>query len=219
MRKRKLSELVLDFDLYPRGSVDGYHVAEIAAAMEAGSEMPPIVIDKESKRVVDGFHRWKAYRRHFGEDHEVSCVEKKYENEAAMFVEAMKYNASHGRALTQHDKTHCAMLADKLGISLDVVSESLNLTVSRVETLTRERVSGGKGLERIPLKRTIRHMSGKKLNKRQVEANKKFSGMEQQFYVNQVIELIESDLLDTGNVELMQRLEYLVSLCQTKIAA
>ena len=37
MKKYAISELVFDFDLYPRGSVDSHHVGEIAAAIEAGS--------------------------------------------------------------------------------------------------------------------------------------------------------------------------------------
>ena len=66
----------------------------------------------------------------------------------------------------------------------------------------------------VPLKHTIRHMAGKKLTKKQAVANKRLGGMNQMFYVNQVITLIDSDLLDTDNVELMKRIETLAQLLQ-----
>lgn len=211
MKKYALSELVLDFDLYPRGSVDMHHAGEIADAIQAGAAIPPIVIDKKSKRVADGFHRWKAYRRLFGEDHKVDCVEKDYKDDAELFVDAMRFNASHGRALTIHDKTHCLILAEKLGIGPDLVTGALNITTARIGQLRTERI-GKIGPANVALKQTIRHMAGKSLTVKQGEANDKLSGMNQMFYVNQLITLIENDLIDEANVDLADGLRRLRKL-------
>jgi len=201
MKNYLLSELVLDFDLYPRGSIDNHHVAEIATAVSAGSSMPPIVIEKVSKRIVDGFHRWKAYRRLYGEEHSTKCVEKTYPGDSQLLLDAMRFNASHGRALTQHDKTHCILLAQKLNISSKLVAEVLNLTSENIGKLKTGRI-GTIGSQPLALKQTIRHMSGRKLTKRQALANDKLSGMNQTFYVNQLLTLLETDLIDTANTDL-----------------
>ena len=211
MKKYQLSELVLDFEIYPRGSVDSHHVGEIAEAIRAGSAMPPIVIEKKSKRIVDGFHRMKAFTRVFDEAHEVDCIEKEYKNEKELFLDSMRYNAAHGRALTQHDKVHCLLLADKLKISPTQVAEALRITTDRIGQLRMSRIGTASG-RLIALKQTIRHMGGKDLTPGQVEANNKLGGMNTLFYVNQLITLIENDLIDSENEDLANGLERLHGL-------
>lgn len=211
MKKYAINELVYDFDLYPRGSVDSHHVGEIAAAIQAGSELPPIVIDKKTKRIVDGFHRSKAYRRVYGDDYEIMCIEKTYKSEKDLFLDSMRYNASHGRALTQHDKVHCLIMAEKFKIEPELLGQALNITVGRIGQLTTERV-GLIGKAPVALKRTVRHMAGQQLTQVQSDANKKLSGMNQSFYVNQVITLIESDMLDLDDQNLMETLGRLYDL-------
>jgi len=211
MNTHALSELVFDFDIYPRGSVDSHHVSEIAEAMRAGSEMPPIVIDTKSKRIVDGFHRARAYLQLHKPDHKVQCVEKRYRTEKELFLDSARLNASHGRALTQHDKAHCLILAEKFGITPEKMAEALNITPARVGTLMSSRV-GRVGASSVALKRTISHMAGRTITPAQSAANDKLSGMQQAFYANQLITLIENDLLDTENDNLMRSLSRLSEL-------
>lgn len=218
---RKLSELVLDFDLYPRQQVDSHHVREMQVAREAGATFPPLVIDKKSKRVTDGFHRERMYRRDGDPSMEVECVEKAYRNEKEMFLDAVRFNASHGRRLTSFDKAHAALLAEKLGIADNAIAEALKLTADSMGELLATKVAiGGNGTKTpVAIKRTIGHMAGKKLTKPQVEANKKLGGMNQTFYVNQLITLIESDLIDKENEDLIAGLRKLNSLLDGVLAA
>lgn len=210
----KAAEVVLDFGLYPRRQVDSHHVGEMCEAEKAGIEFPPIIIDKKSRRCVDGFHRVRKQLRVHGENATISAVEKTYKSDKAMFLDAMKYNANHGRALSSYDRAHSVILADRLGISNKQVAEALAVTIDRVESLRVDKtavVGNGKGL-RVPIKRTIRHMAGKKLTRKQGEANTKLGGMEQLFYVNQLITLLESDLIDKENEDLIAGLEKLKRL-------
>lgn len=213
MKKYALSELVLDFDLYPRGDVDSHHVTEIASALEAGAAMPPIVIDKKSKRIADGFHRWKAMKRLYGEEHQTQCIEKNYVDDRELFLDAMRYNSSHGRALTQHDKGRCLTLASNLGLEHKTVCDVLNLSEARAAQLVPGRVAM-MGTGRVQLKQTIKHMAGQELTKDQAEANNKLSGMNQLFYVNQIITLIENDLVDTENSDLLAGMQKLAGLLE-----
>lgn len=220
MKEYPISELVFDFDLYPRGKVDSTHASEIAGAIEAGAELPPLVIDKKSKRVIDGFHRGRAYIRLHGPDHKTLCIEKTYKSESDMFVDAMRYNASHGRALSQHDKAHCLLIAQRFKIDAGTVANALNITPARIEQLTTERmgrvaaapVKGKPRTQPVALKATIRHMAGKKLTQPQAEANNKLSGMNQAFYANQLIALLENNLIDASNDNVTQALDKLYEL-------
>lgn len=214
MRQMPIADLVLDFDFYPRSSVDKQHVHYMAEAISAGAELPPVIIDRKSKRVVDGFHRVRAYARLKGPKCKIEVVEKTYRDERQLFLDAMRYNANHGRMLSTYDRVHCLLRCDRLNIRTDDVASALNLTASAIETLRKERVGKLVGIRKkngapMPLKRTIGHMKGKVLSKEQWEANEQLGGMQQLFYVNQLLMLIDSDLLDKENEALMERLALL----------
>ena len=220
MKTMKVSLLVLDFDLYPRQQIDSHHVGEMVAAEEAGVKFPPIVIDRKSKRVIDGWHRIRMKLRLYKENAEIEVIEKTYRNEREMFLDAIRLNASHGRNLSSYDRAHCALRAGELGIKDDVLAGALLVTVARVDALRVNKaatVGTGKAEVTVPIKRTIGHMAGKRLTRPQQEANKKLGGMAQLFYVNQLIMLIETDLLDTANKDLMAAIEKLAGMLPVEV--
>jgi hypothetical protein len=96
MTKMKASEIVLDFDLYPRNNLDQSNVRGLMDAMAAGQELPPVVLDKKSKRCIDGFHRVRATLRFLGDDAEITAILRDFQSEKDMFLEAMRLNAHHG---------------------------------------------------------------------------------------------------------------------------
>ena len=187
MRKMKAIEVILDFDLYPRNNLDAFNIRNLVEALELGVELPPIVIDKKSKRAVDGFHRVRAAIRYGGDLAEITVIEKSYKNDAEMFLDAMKYNADHGAKLDQADRVHCIIVAERLKISPEAVAGALHIPVDKVGALANDRIATCGSL-RIPLTRTNRHMAGRRLSKKQRAANERSSGMNQQFYVNQRVE-------------------------------
>jgi len=211
MRPMKAAELVLDFDLYPRNSIDSHNVNQLKDALATGATLPPVVIDKKSKRVADGFHRVKAYLGYYGDDAEIPVTEKEYADDAALFLDAMRYNAAHGAKLDSCDRTHCIIISERLKIDPESVAGALQVSVDKLASLKTDRMATAGALT-IPLKRTIRFKAGKKLTPKQVEANERLSGMNQQFYANQLITLIEADLLDTEDSLLIERLIVLEGL-------
>lgn len=219
MKKMKAAELVLDFGLYPRNHVDATNVKNICDAMSAGAEIPPVIIDRKSKRVSDGFHRVRAALRVGGDDAEIMVIEKNYANDAELFLDAMRYNASHGAKLHPCDRTHCTIIAERLSIPAEAVAGALNMPVDKLARLSIDRTARTSGGLSVALKNTVRHgFAGRRLTKRQVEANDKLSGMNQVFYANQLIELIESEMLDTGNEKLIERLRVLHGLLDGVLA-
>jgi hypothetical protein len=212
MRKMKVCELIVDFGLYPRASIDTHHVGEMRKALDAGVAFPPIVIDKKSKRIIDGVHRSRMYAAAFGKDHEVEVVEKSYKSEAEMFLDAARYNAAHGLRMDTHDKAHCIVRAMALGIDDASIADAMHVPAAYVQELRVGRMAvGSEGLT-VPLKSTMKHLAGSNLTNAQQAANDKMSGMQQVFYVNQVITLIESGSLNTADAALLERLRVLGEL-------
>lgn len=203
--KMKLSEIVLDFELYPRTQVDSTQVRHLKDAIEAGENLPPMIIDGKSKRGVDGFHRHKAYMSVLGPDAEIEVELRSYKNDAELFSDAMQLNARHGNTLSPYDRVRCINRAEALGLTIDQVSGVLGLTVTRVEEIRLGRSAISSDGVGITLKATARHLKGKKVTKKQIEANKKAGGMNAAFYVNQVINLIEGDLIDWEQDYIAQR--------------
>ena len=214
MKEYTIAELVMDFDIYPRSKVDTFHCNAMKQAIQSGAEFPPVVICKKTKRIVDGFHRCTAFKAIYGPSHKVQCVEKTYKSDANLFVDVMRFNASHGKSLSPCDKARCAIIAERLHVPDDAVAGALHVSAEYLGELRVDKTATAGGLH-VPLKRTIqKQLAGRKLTDRQALANTRLSGMNQQFYVNQVIELIESNLLDMEDDNLMEKIERLRTLLE-----
>jgi len=213
MRRVKAASLVLDFDLYPRNNIDSHNVRCIYDAMKAGVRMPPALVDKKSRRVADGFHRVRAVLLD-DPDGEIEIIEKDYKSDKELFIDAMRLNAAHGARLDPCDRNHCVIIAERLSVPIDAVAGALHMPVDKLGGLRQNRTATVAGGLAIPLKRTLSHMAGRKITKAQSECNDKLSGMNQSFYVNQVIMLIENRLLNMEDEKLMERLEQLSELLE-----
>jgi hypothetical protein len=159
----------------------------------------------------------------YGPAHQIEVIERKYPNDAALFADAMRLNANHGRTLSSHDRVHCALLGEKLALSLDTTASCLGMTVDKLSALRVDRtatltIAGKRGVL-MPLKQTIRHMAGQTLTPEQAKANERLSGMNQLFYVNQLTMLLKADLIDLENEDLMTGLYELAGLIRKLKAA
>ena len=225
MRRVKVGELIVDYNVYPRTTVDKVHISYLKEAEAAGHSIPPIVIDAKSKRIGDGVHRHHMYLSLYGPEHEIEVIERRYRSEAEFLADAIRMNAAHGKMLTRCDRVHCMLLAEQVNLSIDETAKALSMTVETLTELRLGRVATtltipGQTGEPVALKRTIRHMAGRELTAAQVAANDKLSGMNAMFYVNQIILLIDHGLLDLTDVELITRLRHLAGLIgQLKVAA
>lgn len=209
--KISVGELIEDLDVYPRSQVDSTHVGHIADAIEAGATMPQIIADEKSKRITDGFHRARAYKRLFGPDHKVDVLLKNYKNEAELFADAVRMNSAHGNNITTYDRVRCMIIGERLGIKDADLCSALNITVEKMGELRVARIGNGRRAKTpdgddVPLKSVVSHMAGQSLTKDQVNIMPDLGGNQQAFYANQLIKLIDTRLIDSGNAKLMERL-------------
>jgi len=191
----KVSELLLDYNLYPRERIEPFNVTQMVEALKAGRELPPVVIDQKGRRVVDGFHRVRAYQKLYGLDAEIPVEVRDYKNDAEMFADAVHLNANHGRQLSTYDRARCIAKAEALKLEPQVISSMLNMTLERIGEMKAQRFATYK-LEPRVLKRTTAHLAGRELTDEEAEYNIRAGGMPQSFYINQVIAMLESNTVN-----------------------
>src|SRR3972149_5611153 len=109
-----IESLIEDFDLYPRTMVWGPHVARLRDALTAGATTSPVIVDAKSKRIVDGFHRVRAYKQ-LGRD-KIECEIRTYKNDAELFSDAVRLNSSHGRPLGPYEIKKSVETLRRLGV-------------------------------------------------------------------------------------------------------
>lgn len=217
-----IASLVFDYKFYPRQHVDNINVRSLVNALQAGAELPPIVVDEKTKCVIDGWHRSQAWRRVFGSDAKIPAQVITYADDASMLEDSIRRNGDHGQRLGAADQMHCALQAEEVGLSLERVAIALNMTVEKYESLTKRKIGQLSTGRATVLKATLQPFAGQALTPNQAEANQRAGGMRAIFYVNQVINLLENDLIDWDDVGLttrMMRLRELLTKDTTRIAS
>lgn len=220
-----VAALVFDPALYPRMEVSDYHVGEIARAMEGGHELPPVIADRKSRKLVDGAHRWHAAVRRNVE--EIACEFRDYEDDAALFREACLLNSAHGLNFTARDKLKVIEVGQKFGLKELDFAMLLRTSESYIKAIMPRYATVQPGqkaqkAERIPLKASTRHLSGKTITPQQADAIKgNAPGTSYLLVVRQLISALENDLLPPADEHpvLWQDLARLAGLLSPAAAA
>ena len=193
-QKLAVALLVEDTNLYPRESIDDVHVTDLAHALRSGATLPPIIINDKDLRIADGVHRARAHRRVYGDDSEIEVERRKYSNDAEMFEDAIRLNASHGRKLQRIDQIRIIIKAREFGFTDVQTAAVLNLSEERVQELA-VRVATSDG-HSIPLKDGFGHFSGRTMTPEQAAEHKKQRSGQVLRLVNELIGRIEQNLSD-----------------------
>lgn len=222
--KVKLSSLIEDFDLYPRHAVDTSHVSRLAEAIRAGTELPPVIFEKKTGRLVDGFHRTRAWRKVLGTGGEIKADGRTYDTEQALLREAVELNAGHGRKLDQQDYSRAALLLERHGVPVAEISTVLHVTETKVRQLLDVRVvlvrpKGGGDAEKRPGKPVAYRAPGpvgddapdesegpREITEEQYEVMRSSYGWRTGQVVTQLVRELESGLVDLSNAELRGKL-------------
>jgi hypothetical protein len=187
----QIEKLVEDMDFYPRNDVSGTVIASLVDAIHCGTTLPPIVVDKKSMRIVDGWHRYRAYKRIKADT--IECDLRSYSSDAEMFRAAVELNAGHGRRFDTYDLRRSIIRMQELGLEMLSISTAIRVPAIRIEELLRGTARDSSETA-IPLKRGLMHLSQTVLTKTQQTAVERSSGMEAVYHCNQLINLIEHDI-------------------------
>lgn len=207
-QKIKLSAFVFDESLYPRLSVDDSHISDLVRALQAGVVLPPVVVEKGTNRIVDGRHRVGAYRRVLKDDSAIDAEVRTYPNEAALFMDAVACNASHGRKLARQDQAHIVLKLRDLGVKDTDISVALHVPQDVVQRLSVRIVHDDAGVV-YPLKRGVEHMRGQTMTVGQLAAMKSVRSAEVGRLCMELSSLIANDMIDTSDENAMAKLRAL----------
>ncbi len=101
--EKKIKDIVIRMDLYPRMDVDNKKIQEYSENTE---NLPPILINQDNI-LIDGLHRLRAHKQVELKDIEVVIETTKSENE--LYLRAIETNATHGLQLSMKDKKSVAV--------------------------------------------------------------------------------------------------------------
>ncbi|HXW89367.1 MAG TPA: DNA methyltransferase [Terriglobales bacterium] len=95
-----INKVVFVKALYPRLREDDGNIERLRAAVDL---LPPIVVAR-GHVLVDGFHRWQAFRREGRPS--IPAIDLGNLTDAEIFKESIRRNAEHGLQLSLRDKEH-----------------------------------------------------------------------------------------------------------------
>ena len=129
-----IGDVKFDGEIYPRTKPSSSIIEEYADALAGGAKFPPIVLEQGTNRLLDGYHRWKAFLRWrekpelFGENTAPSEIEVEFHvipDGIPPKLYAAKLSSIHGYRLTPAE---CRDLAREIYVSnpefsQDVIAE------------------------------------------------------------------------------------------------
>lgn len=199
IRKMKAVELILDWNLWPRckaESLDSTNITRMRESMKAGLELPPIIVDAKSLRVVDGFHRITACLREFGDDAEIKVDLREYKDDAEMFLDAGRTNAHHGLPMSPQDRAHFILRARKYKIPPAAIAEAIGMDGERIKDFLAKRTAKTETGETIALPGGALHFAGTTMTADQEHHARTCNGTIPMMHARMLLNAIRAD----GNI-------------------
>jgi hypothetical protein len=195
-----LAQLVEDLSVYPRAGISSTNVSNLVQALEAGAELPLMVADRASRRVVDGFHRRRALLTVLGSDAHVEVDLRKYRSEAELLAAAVSMNTDHGLPLAQIDRRRAVLRLGDMGVDDDTIARALHVPLPRIEKIRVQVVnvvnSQGSVLRVEPVKRPLFHLQGRTMTTAQARAHRRAPGTSYSLLVSQLSDALKFDLIN-----------------------
>lgn len=189
--KLELARVVIDPTVFPRNKVNPFHVAKLRSALQSGAVFPPLILERDTLRLVDGLHRHAAYTAEGVETIDVTT--KKYASEAELFADAVRFNVGHGEPLDQYTVRNAIIRLSEYGFAREQITEIVRLPAAKIDEIQRGFAFNDEN-KPIALKGGLDHMAGGHLDAQQQEVNRHYSGGKAVFYVRQVCQLLENDM-------------------------
>lgn len=89
-----VAEVIFDRDIYPRDEWSQATVNRYAESINAGDVFPPIVLEADTNRLLDGMHRWQAHKQALRDDIAVVWTEIPEGVPAKLYAASL--SAKHG---------------------------------------------------------------------------------------------------------------------------
>jgi len=137
-----ISKINLEKKNYPRARIDEQLVEMYCLNFEAGINLPPLVVQKNTFTLIDGFHRYHAAKKLKREKVEVEIVDLP---DSELRAEAVRRNIKHGKRFTVQEIRIIIILlrfTDKK--SLKEIAQIVNRSEGRISQIVEEYRSGAR---------------------------------------------------------------------------
>lgn len=196
-----LGELVFSRELYPRHDLSEGNLRRLRQVRESGREFDPVIACRQTKVLIDGAHRWTVARQRG--DPGIAVEWRDYASDAERFEAAARLNCVHGLSLTSHDRLRVIEIGTRLGLKEAQVADALAVSTAylralapRYATVAQAAGDDGATLRRVPLKASVRHLSGQVITPEQErEIMGSAPGSSYLLLVRQLLHAVELDLL------------------------
>ncbi|HSR76414.1 MAG TPA: hypothetical protein VLN57_07485 [Xanthobacteraceae bacterium] len=207
--KLQLNRIVLDEKLRARASgLNPLAVHRLVEAYGAGARFPPLIVEKGTHRLVDGWTRHAAYQLLGLKQIDVEI--RSYHDETELFADAVRFNIQHGQPFTGYDIKHAIARLEKLGLGHSAISELVRMSIPKIEDIVRGFGHSATG-EAIPLKRGVEYLHGQQISELQVKAMRRLGGVAT-FHARQLVLRLEQDLWPHDNGNFREAMDQLCAL-------
>jgi hypothetical protein len=172
----KLSKLNYSTDLphFKRVCIDPVHAGHIAESIRLGHDIPPILVDRQTDEVVDGFHTARAYEEACGPDTQVPVTYKTFKSLQEKVYTFAYRNRSTKRPLTAPEKLSVVIMYDERGWDSNEAADAVGWTIEKAHSRFKEKVARERGTGKlIPTKTATEHRAGEAWNRSEQAASKK----------------------------------------------
>jgi hypothetical protein len=178
--------------------------------------LPPPVVDKRSHKLVDGAHTWTAHRS-LNPDNDIAIEVEGivYLTEHDLFMDAVRRNATHGKALSNVDISHCVIVAEELHIDMAELSKITYRAIAKLSDVRVKSCAFDTGGNPVVLPNSARGAVGRILSDDQIQVMRSTSNAFPPTRMgNALAGILESGLYDPNSdafVQMLERLQQAIS--------
>jgi hypothetical protein len=108
-------------------SLDMFMVSRYRIAMRAGAVFPALIVDRQTREIISGYHRYHAALAEYGEDHLIDVEMRSFKDRAAQLVCMADENAKHGMPMDGITRRRMAIAMVEAGLATGEVARIMNV--------------------------------------------------------------------------------------------
>jgi hypothetical protein len=205
-----VDDVVIDGSLYPRakGTYNEFHLKRLMDAFDSGIIFPPILLERNTNRLVDGLHRLELHKRK--EIERITCTFRVYPNDEELLAEAARINNDHGLQLTLYDNKDLIRRLGARGYARDAIATAVRMVPEKVDEIIKGFAMSMAG-EPVALKGGLGHKRAQILTPAQEQAVRNYGGNTATIYVKHLLTLLDNEMWPAENVTLRNMMDRLCS--------
>jgi hypothetical protein len=125
--KAKLSTLVMADWAIELRPLDMFMVSRYRIAMRAGAKFPALIVDKQTREIISGNHRFSSALAEYGEDYLIDVDMRSFKDRAAQLVCMADENAKHGMPMDGITRRRVAIAMVEAGLATGEVARIMNV--------------------------------------------------------------------------------------------